>query len=85
MNTEIEENDFESLSKDALIDYIKDLENRVEANEKRYNKYMDEEESHYEEYKYFEKRTVTFQESFPYDQMNWLGKLILWFICKKRK
>lgn len=73
------------LEREQFTEKLSQIDKRVTVNEERFNKYMDVEEEHYEEYKYFEKRTVNFQEEFPYDQMNWLGKLIMWFICKRKK
>ena len=61
-----------------------DPQNRIDALEKRFDGYMELEEEHYEEYKYFEKRVTKFQENFPYERLNWLGRLIMWLICKKR-
>ena len=57
---------------------------RVNALEERFEKSIAREEEHYEEYKYFENRTMKFEEEFPYNRLNWLGKLLFWIICKRK-
>jgi len=61
-----------------------EMAENLEKLEKRFNNSIEREEEHYGEYKFFENKTIKFQDEFPYHRLNWLGRLILWVITKRK-
>lgn len=78
---EKEESEIVDIKKHPVTKIIEEFKELGE----RFEKYLQTEEEHFEDYKYFEKRTMRFQEEFPYNKLNWFGKFMFWLMCKKRK